>query len=246
MAISQCENIRKMPAKGGLCGCRCGGYLAMSPSSISMAPHSIWPSMMCISWMRAVVSDGTTSRWSARPCHVAAAFAAERGGDEPHGLGLLERGEDVGALAGGGDGDGHVARLAERLDLAGEDALEAEIVAGGGKRGGVGGEGERGDGGAVRSCSGRSIRSRDAGRRRRCRHCRRTKACRRRATKSTQAPVRPAKAAASASSVLRATSRCSANSALKNAARSMLSRLAAEFRHRLAQRLVDDRALVAR
>jgi hypothetical protein len=32
-----------------------------SPSSISSAPHSIWPRVMCISWMRAVASDGTTS-----------------------------------------------------------------------------------------------------------------------------------------------------------------------------------------
>ena len=73
----------------------------------------------------------------------------ERRGDEPHRLGLAQRGEDVRALAGGGDRDGDVAGPSERLDLARENLLEAEIVAGGGERGGVGGQRDRGDGGAV-------------------------------------------------------------------------------------------------
>ena len=63
----------------------------------------------------------------------------------------------------------------------------------------------------------------------------------------THASTSPANAAPSAASLLRATSACSANSDLKNAARSMrLGRLAAKFWHCIAQRLVDDRALVAR
>src|SRR5690349_20716824 len=63
----------------------------------------------------------------------------------------------------------------------------------------------------------------------------------------TQASTSPANAAPSAASLLRATSACSANSDLKNAARSMrLGRLASKFGHCIAQRLVDDRAFVAR
>src|SRR5690606_30522730 len=43
----------------------------------------------------------------------------------------------------GRDADQHVARPAERLDLAGEDLRIAEVVAGGGQGRGVGGEGDR-------------------------------------------------------------------------------------------------------
>src|ERR1700692_2376589 len=68
-------------------------------------------------------------------------------------------------------------------------------------------------------------------------------------TDVTQEPTRPAKALANAASLRRATSWCSENSALKNAVRSTktpLGRLAAKFRHRVAQHIIDDRTLVAR
>src|SRR5262249_7340114 len=37
------------------------------PNSRSSPAHSIWPSVMCISWMRAVVFEGTINRGSAIP-----------------------------------------------------------------------------------------------------------------------------------------------------------------------------------
>ena len=57
--------------------------------------------------------------------------------------------EDVGGVAGGGDAEEDVAGLAEGFDLAGEDLVEAEVVAAGGEDGGVGGEGDGAEGGAV-------------------------------------------------------------------------------------------------
>src|SRR5581483_9131366 len=65
----------------------------------------------------------------------------------------------------------------------------------------------------------------------------------------TQAASRPANASPSAASVRVITSRCSANSALKNAATSTpassLSRFAAEIRHRVAQDAIDRGAIIA-
>src|SRR5579875_852579 len=61
---------------------------------------------------------------------VAAALAGEGRGHEPLRPRLPQRGEDIGAPARGGNGDGDVALPPERLDLAGEDALEAEVIAG--------------------------------------------------------------------------------------------------------------------
>lgn len=56
---------QKSPPEGWLLGRLCWLVARGSqarPNSISNAPQSIWPNRMCISWMRAVVSDGTTSR----------------------------------------------------------------------------------------------------------------------------------------------------------------------------------------
>lgn len=83
------------------------------------------------------------------PMQTAAALAAQGGCHQPHGFRLLQGLKDVRALARGRDGDGDIARLAERLDLAGENLVEAEIVAAGGERRCVGGECEGGDGLAI-------------------------------------------------------------------------------------------------
>ena len=84
-----------------------------------------------------------------------------------------------------------VARPAERLDLAREDLLEAEVVAGGREHRGVGGERDGGQRPAGRRRSGPRTRSRGAAHRPRCRRCRRRRACRRRG-----APRRSASASA--------------------------------------------------
>ena len=85
----------------------------------------------------------------AEVAHLAAAAAAEADGDDVHLAGLIEGAEDVGGVAGGGDAKEDVAGLAERFDLAGEDLIEAEVVAAGGEDGGVGGESDGTEGWAV-------------------------------------------------------------------------------------------------
>src|SRR6516164_4432974 len=64
-----------------------------------------------------------------KPRQPAALAARERRRHEPHRLRALEPRNDVRAAARGGDSHGEIARPAQRLDLAGEDALEAQIVA---------------------------------------------------------------------------------------------------------------------
>ena len=60
VAAWACRHVRlQTPHPPRLAG-RGNGYA--KPNSISSAPHSIWPIRMCISWIRAVVSDGTTSK----------------------------------------------------------------------------------------------------------------------------------------------------------------------------------------
>ena len=85
----------------------------------------------------------------AEVAHFAAAVAGEADGGDALSGGLMEGLEDVGGVAGGGDAEEDVAGLAERFDLAGEDLIEAEVVAAGGEDGGVGGESDGAEGGAV-------------------------------------------------------------------------------------------------
>ncbi len=87
--------------------------------------------------------------WSQRCGHFSAAVAGEADGVDVHLFCLVEGFEDVGGVAGGGDGEEDVAGLAEGFDLALEDAVEAVVVAGGGEDGGVGGEGDGSEGGTV-------------------------------------------------------------------------------------------------
>src|SRR5205085_8272228 len=63
---------------------------------------------------------------------LAAVLAEEAGGHQALFLRQADGAEQVGAVAAGRHGDQHVARIAERLDLAREDVVEAEIVAGAG------------------------------------------------------------------------------------------------------------------
>jgi hypothetical protein len=84
----------------------------------------------------------------AEVAHFSAAGAGEADGDEVLLAGLVEGVEDVGGVAGGRDGEEDVAGLTEGFDLAGEDLIEAEVVAAGGEDGGVGGEGDGAEGGA--------------------------------------------------------------------------------------------------
>ena len=85
----------------------------------------------------------------AEDAHLAAVVAAEANRGNADFLGLVEGLEDVFGVAGGGDAEEDVAGLAERLDLAGEDCVEAIVVACSGEDGGVGGKGDGAEGGAV-------------------------------------------------------------------------------------------------
>ena len=100
---------------------------------------------MCISWIRAVLSCGTMRQWSARPHRrdFAAVAAGETGGDQPDFAGGDQGSAHVWRMAGGGEADQHVARPAQRLDLAGEDPDKAEVVACRSQGRAVGGEGDR-------------------------------------------------------------------------------------------------------
>ena len=85
----------------------------------------------------------------AEVAHFAAVVAGEADGGDALVSGLVEGVDDVGGVAGGGDAKEDVAGLAEGFDLAGEDLVEAEVVASGGEDGGVGGEGDGAEGGAI-------------------------------------------------------------------------------------------------
>src|SRR5580700_7623275 len=83
-------------------------------------------------------------------------FAGERAagfsrqGDEESSAGApsFDRFDNVWAGAAGGKSDYNVVRADERFHLAGKNAFEAVVVAGGGENGRVGGEGESGQAGA--------------------------------------------------------------------------------------------------
>jgi hypothetical protein len=85
----------------------------------------------------------------AEGAHLAAAVPGEADGGDADEPGLSEGSEDVFGVAGGGDAEEDVAGLAEGLELAGEELIEAVVVAGGGEDGAVGGEGDGAEGGAV-------------------------------------------------------------------------------------------------
>src|SRR5690606_23516736 len=78
---------------------------------------------------------------------AASQVTAARAGEADHlhtlGLGRVQRAQDVLGAAGGGDGDEHVALLAQRLDLAGEGVVVAVVVADRGEDRGVGGQRDR-------------------------------------------------------------------------------------------------------
>ena len=90
--------------------------------------------------MRAVTSDGTISNGSARPDEVPATLAAKSGRNQLAASRRAQGLQDVRALARGGHCQGHVSRPSQRLDLPGEQLLEAEVVAYGGERADVGAE----------------------------------------------------------------------------------------------------------
>ena len=88
----------------------------------------------------AVVAEGA---------HFAAACAGEADGGNAGDLGLGEGAENVFGVTGRGDAEEDVAGLAEGFELAGEEMIEAEVVAGGGEDGGVGGESDGAESGSV-------------------------------------------------------------------------------------------------
>jgi hypothetical protein len=81
--------------------------------------------------------------------HLAAVVAGEADGGDADFFGLMKRFYDVGGIAGGGDAEEDIAGLAESFDLALEEVVVAEVVAGGGEDGGVGGEGDGAEGGPI-------------------------------------------------------------------------------------------------
>jgi len=64
---------------------------------------------------------------------LAATLAEEGDRGDANLLGRLEGEGDIFGLAAGGDGDQDIAFLRKRMDLAGEDLVEAEVVADGGE-----------------------------------------------------------------------------------------------------------------
>ncbi len=85
----------------------------------------------------------------AERAHFAAARTGETDGGDADDFGLGEGFEDVFGVARGGDAEEDIAGLAEGFELAGEEVVEAVVVAGGGEDGGVGGEGDGAEGRAV-------------------------------------------------------------------------------------------------
>ena len=85
----------------------------------------------------------------AEGAHLAAVVAGEADGGDADFFRLVEGGEDVFGVAGGGDGEEDVAGLAKGFELAREDCVEAVVVGGGGEDGAVGGEGDGAEGWAV-------------------------------------------------------------------------------------------------
>src|SRR5580658_8059142 len=81
--------------------------------------------------------------------HFAAALSGEPDGRDSHSTALLKGAHDVGRVAGGGNGEEDVSRLAKSFNLAGEEALETIVVGDGGEDGGVRGECDGTHGGAI-------------------------------------------------------------------------------------------------
>ncbi len=76
--------------------------------------------------------------------HASAALAREADGTQVLGACSLQCGDDIAAVAAGGDADDQVSGLAQCLHLAGKDGIKAVIVADGGQNRGVRGERNRG------------------------------------------------------------------------------------------------------
>ena len=138
---------------------------------------------MCTSWMRAVRSCGTqmcTSVSRSSLAHLAAVAAGQRDhGHVPRVRGL-DRGQHVGRVAAGADGQQHVARRAQRPHLLGEDGVEVVVVGDGGEDRACRSSARSRPARAVRARSGRRTRRRSAARRWPSRRCRRPAPCRRR------------------------------------------------------------------
>ncbi len=129
-----------------------------SPSSRSNAAHSICPRVMCISWMRAVAREGTTRTGSAiavrrppsPPVSAAATQPRCRAAAKPRTTFSLSPEVEMPMHTSPGRHNG--------LDLSREQPLEAEIVADGGERGGIGGQRQRRDRRAVAAVAYRQFR----------------------------------------------------------------------------------------
>ncbi len=129
------------------------GQPDVRPRRCSSALQSMWPSRICISWMRAVVREGTTSSASQReaspgagmpfcpPVRTVVARPARAGGGQ--------RREHVWAASGGRDTHGDVSGSPKRGDLPAEHLLEAQVVGTGGEGRGIGIERDRRDGRAI-------------------------------------------------------------------------------------------------
>ena len=50
-----------------------------------------------------------------------------------HGASAIHSGDDIAAVAGGGNADQHITGAGERFDLAGEHGIKAKIIADGGQ-----------------------------------------------------------------------------------------------------------------
>ncbi len=97
---------------------------------------------------RRVVGGGDQAGIHQAP-EAPAPAAAKAGGLGPQGARLFQRPQDIGAVAGGADADDQIPRPAQGLDLAGEDLVEAIIIANGRQGGAVRGQGDRGQAGPV-------------------------------------------------------------------------------------------------
>ena len=109
----------------------------------------VWPATSCASWISGVEVGGDAEAEVAERRQLAARRAGEADHRHPLGLRRGDGGQDVGRAAGGGQREQHVARGAQRLDLAGEDAVVAIVVADRGQDRAVGGQRDRRQAGPV-------------------------------------------------------------------------------------------------
>ena len=103
--------------------------------------------MVCTSWMRWTLDEGTVNRWSsgAVGAHPAAVVAGDADGEHAQPPALADGAHQVLGVAAGRDRQQHVAGAAQGEQLADEDVVVADVVADRGDHGDVGGEAERGD-----------------------------------------------------------------------------------------------------